>query len=75
MKTKVDTSNTNLFINGEEVIAIKITKERLLGDSSPISKENEEKTLVIKYYLKSGARWLIETTSIEEGGETDGKTE
>ncbi len=65
MKKKLDTSEHNLFINGEKVIAISLSYDELLKEG-PIRANNPEKEPLITYHLEDGSKWVNTTKLILE---------
>ena len=65
MKSKIDTSEHNLLVNGEKVIAISLSYDELLKEG-PIRANNPEKEPLITYHLADGGKWVHSTKIIME---------
>ena len=65
MIKKIDTSEHNLFVNGEQVIAISLAYDELLK-KGPIRANSPKKEYLITYYLVDGNKWIYSSKIIIE---------
>ena len=65
MIKKIDTSNHDLLVNGEKVIAISLSYDELLK-GNPIKANKSEKEPLINYHLSDGGKWIHPTKIIIE---------
>ncbi len=61
---KIDTSEHDLFVNGEKVIAISLSYEELLKDDPNLQPNNPKKEPLVKYHLADGGKWVHTTKLI-----------